>query len=61
MNSTPMPPRLAALMGDETTVFGLRLMKVFVKLRSRAHREQLIALAEQLVEEEAKDPAAPGE
>jgi hypothetical protein len=45
------------LKGDESTVFGLRLMRSFFKLRSRAHRNELMALAERLLEEESKYPA----
>ena len=56
-----MPPKLAALRADETTVFGLRLMRSFLKLRERRHREEVIALAERLVEQERKYPAEPGD
>ena len=56
-----MPPKLAELNGDEVTMFGLRLMKSFLKLRSRKRREELIALAERMVEEEAKYPAGSGD
>jgi hypothetical protein len=52
-----MPPKLAALKADETTAFGLRLMKSFLALRSKRHREELIAFAERLVEEEERAPA----
>jgi hypothetical protein len=52
MDRIPMPPKLPALQTDETTAFGLRLMKSFLKLRDRAHRSELIALAERLVEKE---------
>ncbi|HZR85602.1 MAG TPA: hypothetical protein VFB02_02305 [Bradyrhizobium sp.] len=52
-----MPPKLAALKADETTAFGLRLMKSFLALRSKRHREELIAHAERLLEEEEKAPA----
>ncbi len=55
-----MPPNLAALMADEATVLGHRLLKSFHKLRLTQHREQLIALAESLLEEEEKYPAEPG-
>ena len=47
----------AALNADETTAFGLRLMRSFLKLRDRRHREELIALAERLANEEEKYPA----
>jgi hypothetical protein len=53
-----MPPKLALFDVDETTAIGLRLMRCFLTLRSRQHREQLIALAERLVKEE-KMPAEP--
>ncbi len=56
-----MPPKLAALKADETTAFGLRLMKSFLALRSRRRREELIAFAERMVEEEQKSPAEPGD
>jgi len=56
-----MPPKLAALKADETTAFGLRLMRSFLALRSKRHREQLIALAERLLEEEQRAPAEPSE
>jgi len=55
-----MPPNLAALKADEATVLGHRLLKSFHKLRVTRHREQLIALAELLLEEEEKCPAGPG-
>ena len=54
-----MPPKLAALKADETTTFGLRLMRSFLALRSKRHREELIAYAERLVEEEERAPAEP--
>lgn len=54
-----MPSKLAALKADETTAFGLRLMRSFLALRSRRHRAELIAFAEQLVEEERKAPVEP--
>jgi hypothetical protein len=52
-----MTPELATLKIDEDTAFGLRLMRSFLKLRERRHHEELIALAEQLVEEEQRCPA----
>jgi hypothetical protein len=55
-----MPPKLALFDVDETTAVGLRLMRCFLTLRSRQHREQLIALAERLVKEE-KTPAEPAD
>jgi len=61
MDRFPMPPKLAALQADETMVFGLRLMKSFLKLRDRAHRSELIAFAEHLVEKEEEIPVEPGE
>lgn len=61
MERIPMPPKLVALQADETTAFGLRLMKSFLKLRDRAHRSELIAFAERLVEKEEEVPAEPGE
>jgi len=54
-----MPPKLSALTADEATVLGHRLLKSFHKLRSTLHREQLIALAERLVEDEERHPAEP--
>jgi hypothetical protein len=56
-----MPPKLALLNADETTTVGLRLMKCFLTLRRRCHREELIALAERLVKEEEKMPAEPAD
>ena len=56
-----MPPKLAALKADEATAFGLRLMKSFLALRSRRHREELIAFAERLVEKEQTAPAEPSD
>jgi hypothetical protein len=56
-----MPPKLAALKADETTTSGLRLMKSFLALRSKRHREQLIAYAERLLEEEERAPATPSD
>jgi hypothetical protein len=61
MDRIPMPPKLTALQTDETTAFGLRLMRSFLKLRDRAHRSELIALAERLVEKEEKFSVEPGE
>jgi len=49
-----VPPQLALLNADETTAVGLRLLKCFLVLRDRRHREELIALAERLVREEEK-------
>jgi hypothetical protein len=54
-----MPPKLATLPTDEATILGHRLLKSFHKLRSTRHREQVIALAEQLVEDEERYPAEP--
>lgn len=56
-----MPPKLVALNLDETTAVGLRLMKCFLTLRERRHREQLVALAERLVKEEQKAPVEPAD
>jgi hypothetical protein len=47
-----VPPRLDLLNADETTAVGLRLMKCFLTLRNWRHREELIALAERLVQKE---------
>jgi hypothetical protein len=55
-----MPPKYAALNADESTIGGLRLVKSFLKLRIKLHRDQLIAFAERLVEEEAKHMVDPG-
>jgi hypothetical protein len=56
-----MPPKLVALNADETTAVGLRLMKCFLTLRDRRHRQELIALAERLVKEEERMPAEPAD
>ena len=56
-----MPPKLAALKTDEATASGLRLMRSFLKLRKRRHRDEVIALAERLVEEEQKYPVEPAD
>ena len=61
MDRIPMPPKLAALQVDETTMFGLRLMKSFLKLRERAHRSELVAFAERLVEKEEEISVESGE
>ena len=61
MDRVQVPPKLALLNADETTAIGLRLMKCFLTLRSQRHREELIALAEQLVREEEKLPAEPAD
>jgi hypothetical protein len=55
-----IPRKYAALNADERTIAGLRLLKSFLKLRVEPHRDQLIAFAERLVEEEAKHMAEPG-
>jgi hypothetical protein len=60
MDPRQMPPRLAAVKADEATVLGHRLLQSFHKLRLTRHREQLIALAELLVEEEERCPVEPG-
>jgi hypothetical protein len=46
----------SVLRADETTAFGLRLMRNFLRLRDMRHREELIALAERLANEEEKYP-----
>ena len=56
-----MPPKLAALETDEATVCGLRLMRSFLKLSEQRHRDEVIALAERLVEEKRKYPAEPAD
>jgi hypothetical protein len=61
MDRIEMPPKLAVLKPDETTACGLRLMRSFLKLRERRHQDELIALAERLVEEEQKHPAEPAD
>ena len=55
-----MQPKLLALKADETTAFGLRLMRGFLKLRERRHLEEVIALVERLLEEERRYPGEPG-
>jgi hypothetical protein len=57
MDPTEMSPEFAALKADEATILGHRLLKSFHKLRVTQHREQLIALAETLLQEEEKYPA----
>ena len=54
MDLIAMQPKHAALNADEMTAFGLRLMRGFLRLRDRRHREELIALAERLANEEEK-------
>lgn len=54
MSSKPEPLKV-----DETTASALRLMRFFLKLRNPRHRDELIVLAERLVEQEAKEPAVP--
>jgi hypothetical protein len=61
VNFIPMPPKLAMLKEDEAPISGPRLMNCFLKLKSRARRKELIALAEPMVEEESKYPAEAGE
>ena len=61
MDRIQMPPKLVALNADETTAVGLRLMKCFLTLRDRRHRQELIALAERLVKEEERMPAEPAD
>ncbi len=56
-----MPPQLDLLKADETTAVGLRLMKCFLNLRSRRRREELIVLAERLVQEELEAPIEPAD
>jgi hypothetical protein len=61
MDPNQIPPKLEALNADEMTAFGLRLMRNFLRLRDRRHREELIALAERLANEEEKCPAESGD
>jgi len=61
MDPIQMQSKLEALNADETTTFGLRLMRNFLKLRDRRHREELIALAERLANEEEKCQAESGD
>jgi hypothetical protein len=49
------------LEGDEAAVFRLRLMSSFLKLKSRARREQLVALAERMAQAGSKYPVEPGD
>ncbi len=56
-----MPPKLASLKSDQTTASALRLMRIFLKLRSLRHREEVIELAERLVEQETRDRAVPAD
>jgi hypothetical protein len=56
-----MPPKLAALKTDEATARGLRLMRSFLKLRDQRHRDEIIALAERLLEQEQKSPVEPAD
>ena len=61
MDPIQMQSKLEALNADETTTFGLRLMRNFLKLRDRRHREELIALAARLASEEEKCQAESGD
>jgi hypothetical protein len=61
MDLIQMQSKLEALSADETTAFGLRLMRNFLRLRDRRHREELIALAERLANEEEKYQAESGD
>jgi hypothetical protein len=61
MDPIQMQSKLEALNADETTAFGLRLMRNFLRLRDKQHREELIALAERLANEEEKCPAESGD
>ena len=56
-----MQSKFAALKIDDTTTLGLRLMRSFLKLRSLRHREEVIALAEQLANEEERYQAEVGD
>jgi hypothetical protein len=56
MNVIPMPPKPEELKNDEIAIGALRLVKCFFKLRSRTHREELIALAQQILEKDSKGP-----
>lgn len=60
MNVIPMPPKPEDLKADEITINALRLMKCFFQLRSRNRREELIMLAEQMLEKDGKGPVEPG-
>lgn len=55
-----MRSKLGAMTADEATVLGHRLLTSFHRLRLRRHREQIIALAERLAEEEEKYPEGSG-
>jgi hypothetical protein len=56
-----MPPKPAAMETDETTASSLRLMRSFLRLREQRHRDEVIALAERLVEEERRYPVEPAD
>jgi len=51
-SSIRLIPKFSAFESDENTIAGLRLMRCFLRLKSSARRQELIAVAERLLEEE---------
>jgi len=52
MSSIRLVPKFSVFKGDEKAISGLRLMRCFLRLKGRARREELIAVAERMLEED---------
>ena len=59
MNVVQIPPTRAGSIDDEIAIGALQLVKCFFQLRMRAHRHELIRLAEQIAEKDARSSAEP--
>ena len=58
MNVVQIPPKRGSI-DDEVAIGALQLVRYFFQLRSRTHRNELIMLAEQIAEKDARSSAEP--
>jgi hypothetical protein len=58
MNVVQIPPKRGSI-DDEVAIGALQLVRCFFQLRSRTHRHELIMLAEQIAEKDARSSAEP--
>ena len=58
MNVVQIPPKRGSI-DDEVAIGALRLVRCFFQLRSRTNRNELIMLAEQIAEKDARSSAEP--
>jgi hypothetical protein len=59
MNVVQIPPKGGGSIDDEIAIGALQLVRCFFQLRTRAHRRELIVLAEQIAEKDARSSAEP--